>query len=99
MFGRDLQEVFGEGLSLLVRAGVVRHDGRMIRYAGSRTPEGLFEYFSLVKVLFGKELLDRLRGRHASSYNSSHVYTFAHDGFVPKMNDAFFLLTLYDTGY
>lgn len=98
-FGRDLQEVFSEGLSMLERAGMVRNDGRMTRYDGLWTPEGLFEYFSLVKVLLGKDLLDRLGDRHASSYDPSHVYTFAHDGFMPMMNDAFFLLTLYDTGY
>ena len=96
--GRDIREVFNGGLSLLERTGVVRDDGRTIRYAGPWTPEGLFEYFSMVKVLLGKELLDQLKERHAS-YDPDHTYTFADDGFVPKMNDAFFLLNLYDTGY
>lgn len=99
VFGRDLQATFGPELSVLETAGVVRCDSHTTRYAGPWTMEGLFEYFSLVKILLGKKLLDRVREGHASLYDPRHVYTFARDGFVSKMNDAFFLLTLYDAGY
>jgi len=98
-FSTNMTKVFGEELNFLARHGICTHkDGRW-RFAGPRTPEGLFEFFSHTKILFGAPLLRRLRRVYQDSYKPDRVYSFQKDAFLKKMDDVFFANTLYDVGF
>ena len=99
VFGCSLEEVFGEVVARLRQEGLLAAQGGLLIFSGARDMEGLFEYFSWTKLFFGGELLTRLRKMPQAGYDPSLRVSFSRDGFMNKMNDAYFLMTLYDTGY
>ncbi|MFA5168333.1 MAG: radical SAM protein [Candidatus Omnitrophota bacterium] len=98
-FSTSLTKTFGKELRFLERQGICGCTGGEWRYQGKKTPEGLFEFFSRTKILFGPEFLRRLRHAYQDIYNPGHTYTFQKDAFFKKMDDVFFANTLYDVGF
>ncbi|MDD2865752.1 MAG: radical SAM protein [Candidatus Omnitrophica bacterium] len=98
-FSTSLTKAFGKELRFLERQGICGCTGGEWRYQGKKTPEGLFEFFSRTKILFGPEFLRRLRHACQGIYNPGHTYTFQKDAFFKKMDDVFFANTLYDVGF
>lgn len=97
-FGIKVDHAFAQEISFLCQAGILRMDQDALVYCGPWTMEGLFDYFVFTKVFFGSRLLELVRKR-SFEYDPGRSYDFASDGFRAKMDDPFFLLTLYDVGY
>jgi coproporphyrinogen III oxidase-like Fe-S oxidoreductase len=98
-FAIRMEKMFGKELRLLEQQGICGRAGGTWRYQGRKTPEGLFEFFSRTKILFGPSFLRRLRHAYQDIYSPKHVYTFQKDAFFKKMDDVFFANTLYDVGF
>ena len=98
-FSANMTKVFGKELGFLARQGICSHKGGKWRFAGPKTPEGLFEFFSHTKILFGAPLLRRLRHVYQGFYKPDRAYSFQKDAFLKKMDDVFFANTLYDVGF
>lgn len=99
VFEVSLKDVFGIEMDLLLqRKIIVRRKGYWI-YAGPWTMEGLFEYFSQVKVLYGTGILGALQQKYHARYRPGYVYGFDRVAFMKKMQDSVFMLVLSRLGF
>lgn len=74
-FGVTLDHHCGEGLRYLKNLGLVDVKDGIWQYSGEWKFQRICEYFSLLRILYGEELLARLRIHHRDRYKPKHDYS------------------------
>ncbi len=98
LFTAGPADIFQKELLALAEEGLLSSDGKTWRYCGPWTIPGLFNYYSLTKILYGKKMLDALRRTYAAKYDP------AADHGSPKnllriFQDLWYTRTYYRLGY
>ena len=92
-FGTSLDRHCGEGLRYLQQSGLVSFSKGTWKFSGKWEVRRIREYFALSRVLFGKELLLRLRIRYRNQYNPHQDYSGGDSFLNAYANNC--LMTLY----
>lgn len=74
-FGVSLDQHCGEGLRYLQQSGLVTFSKGIWKFSGKWDVLRIHEYFALSRVLFGGDLLLRLRDRFLAKYDPRHDYS------------------------
>ena len=74
-FGVSLDRHYGEGLRYLQQSGLVAFSKGIWKFSGKWEIRRLHEFATLSMVLFGEDILLRLRTRFLNQYNPRHDYS------------------------
>ena len=99
IFGEEPENIFKEELAFLENLGLVNRKNGDIKYVSGGKMADLFDYFAYTNIFYGEEMLLSLKRHFKNYYSLKYKYNFLQDGFLPKINDHFFMLTYYDMGY
>ncbi len=74
-FGVSLKKHCGQGLRYLQQVGLVSFSGGIWKFSGKWEIRRVREYIALSRILFGEDLIARLRTRFLNRYDPEHDYS------------------------
>ncbi len=96
-FRVSLDQHCGEGLRYLQQSGLVAFSNGIWKFSGKWEIQRIREYFALSRVLFGEDLLLRLRTRFLKWYNPRQDYSGG-DSFLKAYADSTLMVVYYRMG-